>query len=161
AMALLVVGDSASDRLSAAFRFGGFEAGPNARLDAWVTPPAYTGRPPLLLVDGGYHASRPAGAPSAVAANDASEGTARAGAWEVPEKSVLIVRASGGGAISLDVAGQKPVEPGAQPQVQHVEGTVPAQPSDVSEVKLPLERDGTITVALAGAKVAQWRFAVI
>ena len=41
-----LVGDSAKDRLFAAFRFSPDVQLANARLDAWVTPPAYTGRPP-------------------------------------------------------------------------------------------------------------------
>ena len=40
----IVVGDSASDRLRSAFRFGPLAKGAEARLDAWVTPPAYTGK---------------------------------------------------------------------------------------------------------------------
>src|SRR5689334_20980937 len=46
---LIVVGDSASDRLRSAFRFGALAKGAEARIDAWVTPPAYTGRPPIML----------------------------------------------------------------------------------------------------------------
>ena len=50
-----------------AFRFGPLSKGAEARLDAWITPPAYTGKPPIMLADGGYHldgadaADRPAG----------------------------------------------------------------------------------------------------
>jgi Domain of unknown function (DUF4175) len=41
---VIIVGDSASDRLRSAFRFGALAKGAEARLDAWITPPAYTGR---------------------------------------------------------------------------------------------------------------------
>lgn len=41
----VAVGDRAADRLWAAFRFGVPVLGVDARLDAWVTPPPYTGRP--------------------------------------------------------------------------------------------------------------------
>ena len=51
---LVAVGDSASDRLRSAFRFGAFAKGAEARIDAWVTPPAYTGRPPVMLADGAH-----------------------------------------------------------------------------------------------------------
>ena len=40
----IIVGDSASDRLGSAFRFGPLAKGADARLDAWITPPAYTGK---------------------------------------------------------------------------------------------------------------------
>ena len=49
---LALVGDSTSDRLRSAFRFNSAIALSEARLDAWVTPPSYTGKPPLMLADG-------------------------------------------------------------------------------------------------------------
>ena len=58
---LVVVGDSASDRLRSAFRFGALAKGAEARIDAWVTPPAYTGKPPIMLADGGFSGLRAAG----------------------------------------------------------------------------------------------------
>ena len=56
---LVAVGDSASDRLRSAFRFGALAKGAEARIDAWVTPPAYTGRPPVMLADGSHGLNRP------------------------------------------------------------------------------------------------------
>src|SRR5438128_2661617 len=44
-----LVGDSAADRLRSAFRFNSLAALASARLDAWVTPPSYTTRPPVML----------------------------------------------------------------------------------------------------------------
>ena len=38
--------------LSSAFRIGGGAAKLNTRVDAWVTPPAYTAKPPIMLADG-------------------------------------------------------------------------------------------------------------
>jgi hypothetical protein len=87
AVLTVVVGDSAADRLRAAFRFGG-TIGVDMRFDAWVTPPAYTGRAPIMLADG----SRPLGA---------SETGTEDQKFEVPERSVLVVRASGPGASRL------------------------------------------------------------
>ena len=49
---MALVGDSVSDRLRSAFRFNSAVAISEARLDAWVTPPSYTGKPPLMLADG-------------------------------------------------------------------------------------------------------------
>ena len=82
---LVVVGDSASDRLRSAFRFGALAKGAEARLDAWVTPPAYTGKPPIMLADGGLHGLR---RPQEQARRDHTRS---------PTSSVLIVRASGAG----------------------------------------------------------------
>src|SRR5215470_8897081 len=55
---VIAVGDSASDRLRSAFRFGALSKGAEARIDAWITPPAYTGRPPIMLADGGINGLR-------------------------------------------------------------------------------------------------------
>ena len=57
----VVVGDSAADRLWSAFRFSPLAKGAEARLDAWITPPSYTGKPPIMLADGGYHRAPRAG----------------------------------------------------------------------------------------------------
>ncbi|MEZ5856860.1 MAG: DUF4175 family protein [Hyphomicrobiaceae bacterium] len=82
---LWMVGDSASDRLRAAFRIGPPELSANARLDAWVTPPAYTSIAPIILADG----ARPAG-----------QAVAAAGGWgdRGSRAAKLVVRASGAGA---------------------------------------------------------------
>ena len=49
-VAVAVAGGAWLDRLASPFRFASpVEAGPAFRMDAWVTPPAYTGRPPLFL----------------------------------------------------------------------------------------------------------------
>ena len=126
----IVVGDSASDRLAAAFRFGPLAKGADARLDAWITPPAYTGKAPLMLADGAYHHY----GPSARAADRP------AGPHEVPDRSVLIVRSSGGGALTLEVVGSD-----SQP-ADKLEAPTPANLSDVSELKYEVRRSGTVIV---------------
>src|SRR5262249_26013253 len=73
-----VVGDSAADRLWSAFRLSPLAKGAEARLDAWITPPAYTGKPPVMLADGGLSLAR-------------QQEVRPAGAIEVPDRSMLIV----------------------------------------------------------------------
>src|SRR6476620_3971691 len=141
----IVVGDSASDRLASAFRFGLLAKGGDARLDAWVTPPAYTGKAPIMLADGAYnHYSA-----SARAADRP------AGPHEVPDKSVLIVRSSGGGALSLEIIGSDSQPP------EKLEAPVPANLSDVSELKYEVRRTGTVVAKLGGTTVGTWPFQVI
>ena len=36
-------------RITAAFDWAGVVQAKNFRVDAWVTPPAYTGKPPVIL----------------------------------------------------------------------------------------------------------------
>jgi uncharacterized protein (TIGR02302 family) len=71
-------------RLAAAFDWQGVMLPANFRIDAWVSPPAYTGRPPLILP--GLHP----GEPVRTATSEVS----------VPAGSLLVIRASG---IALDV----------------------------------------------------------
>jgi uncharacterized protein (TIGR02302 family) len=70
-------------RIMAAFDWNGVLAPSNVRVDAWVTPPTYTGKPPIIL-----------SAANKDATNDGA-------ALPVPSGSTLIVRSSGG---ALDVA---------------------------------------------------------
>ena len=44
--------EEAYDRVKAAFVLNPVTASATARLDAWVTPPVYTGKPPIMLADG-------------------------------------------------------------------------------------------------------------
>ena len=75
--ALLASGGNAFDRLRAAFAPGATSAPALLRLDAWVTPPVYTGIAPIVLADGNEKVG--AGAESFRALS-------------VPERSELIVR---------------------------------------------------------------------
>ena len=70
--AAALVGDNAADRLRSAFRFHSSSAIAEARLDAWVTPPSYTARPPIMLADG----ARGPAAPSAPASSSRCPSTA-------------------------------------------------------------------------------------
>src|SRR5262245_6395693 len=121
----VVVGDSAADRLWSAFRLSPLAKGAEARLDAWITPPAYTGKPPVMLADGGLSIAR-------------AQETRPAGAVEVPDRSVLIVRAGGAGlrGLVLEV-------PGDGAATQRLEAPAPANPADVAELKLEVRHSGT------------------
>ncbi|NVN88132.1 MAG: TIGR02302 family protein [Rhodopseudomonas sp.] len=79
----IAAGEERSARVAAAFDWNGVLAPANVRVDAWVTPPLYTNKPPIIL-----SASKDAGAPVQ-------------GVLPVPAGSTLLVRSSGG---SLDVA---------------------------------------------------------
>src|SRR5215470_17688674 len=76
-------GDERAMRLGAAFDWNGVLAPTNVRVDAWVTPPIYTGKPPIILSAANKEAALPMSGP-----------------LPVPAGSTLIVRSSGG---ALDV----------------------------------------------------------
>jgi uncharacterized protein (TIGR02302 family) len=137
----VVVGDSAADRLWSAFRLSPLAKGAEARLDAWITPPAYTGKPPIMLADGGLSLAHP---------------QERVGAIAVPDRSTLIVRASGAGmrGLTLEMVGE-----GNAPE--RLEAPAPANPAEVMELKLEVRSSGTVRVSSAGTQVGSWTFTVI
>ncbi len=83
-------------RVAAAFDWQGVVLPANFRVDAWVTPPAYTGRPPIILA--GMHPGE-----TARQAGEAGEPVS------VPVGSTLVVRATG--KLNLDVSGKGGVIP--------------------------------------------------
>jgi uncharacterized protein (TIGR02302 family) len=98
----IAAGGDRARRVAAAFDWQGVVAPKNFRLDAWVSPPTYTQKPPVIL---------PGVRPGEVA-------QAMAGAIAVPAGSVLVVRASGN--VNLDVAvsgGLAPTNLNAAPQL--------------------------------------------
>jgi hypothetical protein len=86
--AYVAAGDERMLRIAAAFDWNGVLAPANVRVDAWVTPPVYTGKPPVILSAANRDAASPdSGAP-----------------LPVPSGSTLLVRSSGG-AIDVVVGG--------------------------------------------------------
>jgi uncharacterized protein (TIGR02302 family) len=128
----IAAGDERNIRIAAAFDWNGVFAADNVRVDAWVTPPIYTGRPPVILS----------------AANKEAAALPPSGPLSVPAGSTLIVRSSGG---SLDVVvGGGVVE--AAPAEQAPKGT--------SERHFTITGDGTAHVR-APSSQPQWRFAAV
>src|SRR6266481_304133 len=77
--AYVAAGNERTMRVAAAFDWNGVLAPANIRVDAWVTPPLYTGKPPVIL----SAANKEGAAPDA-------------GPLPVPAGSTLLVRSSGG-----------------------------------------------------------------
>ena len=123
-------GDERAMRLGAAFDWNGVLAPTNVRVDAWVTPPLYTGKPPVILS----------------AANKEAAALPASGPLAVPAGSTLIVRSSGG---SLDV-----VVSGGLKEVAPTEAT----PKGTNEKHFAITGDGTAHVR-APAGQPQWAFA--
>ncbi|RYE87526.1 MAG: DUF4175 family protein, partial [Oxalobacteraceae bacterium] len=117
----IAAGEDRNARVAAAFDMKGMIAPSNVRLDAWVTPPAYTSRPPIILSS---TATAPANAPPAPNNN----------AMTVPAGSTLVVRASGGrldvvltGAIAEAAPGDKPPPAGTEERRYTISGDATAQ----------------------------------
>jgi uncharacterized protein (TIGR02302 family) len=126
--AYVAAGDERTLRTEAAFDWNGVLAPATIRVDAWVTPPLYTGRPPIILSAANKDAAIPA-----------------AGPLQVPAGSTLIVRSSGG---TLDVvAGGGVTE--AVPTEQAPKGT--------NERHFTIAGDGTAHVRAPSGQ-PQWKF---
>jgi uncharacterized protein (TIGR02302 family) len=127
----VAAGEERSARVAAAFDWQGVLSPANVRVDAWVTPPVYTGKPPVIL----SAANKDAAAPDA-------------GPLPVPAGSTLIVRSSGG---SLDVVvGGGLTE--AAPAEQAPKGT--------NEKHFTIAADGTAHVRAPSGQ-PQWKFSAV
>ena len=56
--AYIAAGDERTMRMAAAFDWNGVLSPANVRVDAWVTPPNYTGKPPIILSAANKEAAR-------------------------------------------------------------------------------------------------------
>ncbi len=131
------------DRLSSAFRFGKAQAGIDTRVDAWVTPPAYTALPPTMLADG-----------SQQAAAQSKEDQAKL--IEVPAKSVVTLRGTGfkGAPIVLEVLAN-----GAKEPVTAAAGA-PNDKLDVAETRFELAASARVRALAGGKELGRWTFDV-
>ncbi len=144
--AIALAGDSIYERLQSAFHMSSFARLADARLDAWVTPPAYTARPPLMLADG----NNPLGSGKAIAAAGSPDKQ-----LTVPDRSVIIVRASGIGddALSLEITA-----PGTEPE--RIAPDAKAASKDVQEVRFTLRRAASVRALAGSTEVGAWTLAV-
>ena len=130
----IAAGEDRRARLMAAFDFSGVIATANVRLDAWVAPPQYTGRPPIIL---------------SAAVNNPNAPQQDNSTLQVPAGSTLVVRASGGrldvvvsGGIAEAAAADKP------------------PPTGTEEKRYLIAADGVAHVR-SPSGLPQWRFAAM
>ena len=121
-------------RITAAFDWHGVVLPANFRVDAWVIPPAYTGKPPLILP--GIHP----GETAALTTN---------GIVAVPINSTLVVRSTG--EVSLNVSGIGGVTPSKD--AVHA-------PAGTDEHRFAITATGSATLRGAGDDLT-WAFNVI
>jgi uncharacterized protein (TIGR02302 family) len=122
-------------RVAAAFDWRGVVAPANFRIDAWVTPPAYTGRPPVMLAG-----LRPGETPQGAAP------------VSVPAGSELVIRSSGN--VHFDVARKGALDP--VPPDAHA-----SLPAGSEEQRFTIKGDGTATVQGIGGGDLSWTFNAI
>lgn len=124
-------------RIRAAFDWHALTMPEPYRLDAWVDPPRYTGRPPIVLP--GLRPDAPP--PSAEAMNTV---------LEVPEGSVLVVRGTGLDAASVRLSGNIVIA-----LQEEGEKTTPATSG---ELRFTIAGEGAVTLRTPNRETLTWRF---
>ena len=127
----VAAGDERTMRVMAALDWNGMLAPANIRVDAWVNPPPYTAKPPVILSAANKEAALPA-----------------SGLLSVPAGSTLIVRSSGG---TLDVVAGGGVTEVA-PKEQAPKGT--------NEKHFTIVADGNVRVRAPSGQ-PQWHFTAV
>ena len=122
-------------RVTAAFDWTGVVAPANFRIDAWVTPPVYTGRPPVMLA--GLRPGETAHATAPVS---------------VPAGSQLVIRSTGN--VRFDVVSKGGLVDA--PPDPHV-----ALPAGSAERRLLIKGDGSAVLHGVGGGDLTWTFTAI
>ena len=144
-----LLGHTAADRVRSAFTFGSTTALAQARLDAWLTPPTYTAKPPVMLADG-------AGQTGATDKGASETQTV----YEAPFKSLLIVRVGGMGDQPLAIEVLPTVAKGEKPPVERVESKAEKDTGDLKEVRHEMTRSSTVRVVSGSREMARWAITV-
>ncbi len=121
-------------RVAAAFNWQGFTTPANYRIDAWVTPPPYTARPPVILPG-----VRP------------GENVRAASSIAVPVGSILVVRATGLNELDIAVKGGLKEEKSDNPA---------PVPAGTHERRFAVQEQGSAILRGIGGDVA-WSFTAI
>lgn len=146
---LALSGSTAWERMRDAFRFHSAAQLAEARLDAWVTPPSYTSRPPLMLADG------------ATAIGKTAPAQPGATATQVPVRSVVIVRGTGLGSarLALEVSAGGPAHERIKGEEKAAAGG--SNGTDVQELRYEIKQPVTIRTLAGNTELASWHLDVI
>ena len=125
----IIAGPERYARVAAAFdwRMPGTTA-PGVRVDAWIDPPAYTAKPPLMLQIG-----------------RAAESPAHAGGLSAPVGSTIVIRASQPGAVAIETQGAlEPAEKASDLKLNAAGRQIPG------ETRLTLKGDSHLILRQSG-----------
>ena len=140
---------SYGELIGEAFRFDRPASDAGLRIDAWVTPPAYTGHPPIFLD------------------MDKAAGMQAAGeAIRIPAGSLAFIRAQGVRDMEVAYATESgerkiaAVDDAAEVIAVRAGGRAPKGPVFTTH-EVMLDKDGAVAISAAGGPLAQWRFEVV
>ena len=139
-VSFFAAGGDAGSRIKAAFLPAATASTQVVRLDAWITPPVYTGMAPVVLADG---------------TEKVGPGAETFRALSVPVRSQLIVRAHApdGDRVTLTLSDEN----GETRSVEPKDGSA----AGLMEFNAGLINPVTADLRIGGATVAQWHFAMI
>lgn len=145
ALIVMIIGfaSTGTDRwtpLEAAFRSPVDATQIASRIDAWITPPIYTGAPPIYLTG------------DSAALRDPNT------AIRIPEGSVLVVRSQGVKALSMRFSGPGERQPDPVAEEPGTEATNPDLPI---ERQLTLASSGRVDMVKDGTLIESWSFEVL
>lgn len=133
----IAAGSDRTRRIAAAFDWQGVMTPANFRIDAWVSPPAYTGRAPMILP--GLRPGEPVQAAAPVS---------------VPVGSTLVVRATGSVRLDVKTTGGL-VEPEANEQNPQ------KTPAGTEERRFTVNDTGSVSVRSGYSSEVSWQFTAI
>ena len=126
-----------ADNLAAAVRTTPLAAAPVFSADAWITPPAYTGKPPVMLTSPALR-----------------EALAQGEAVSVPQGSLLTVRISGASDPQLQISTMPTAPESATKMVMRKSGTVYSADAKLTATAM-------ITLSEGGKDLERWPVTVI
>ena len=133
-VSLVSAGPEARTRITSAFKLTPVPALAQFRLDAWVTPPLYTGKPPIVLADGLQNQSMRR--------------------VTVPEKSLLLVRINHG-------ASAKPLLHIIDPDGGRKTLDATSADGGLAEYRVTVTKNAAVEVALGPVPAVTWHFDLI
>lgn len=146
------VGIHSMDRLKTAFQFPNAQNLASIRLDAWVSPPTYTARPPVMLSDGA--------APLARAEPTPADPDTLAPVT-VPSNSTLVVRVSGLGATQAKVTTYSSESFEDDSKASTITPEKSLTGSDVQEFRTKISEETMVRVATKSGQLGRWYISVI
>ena len=143
AVAFLFAGRERVERVMEAFEGSVPDEVIAARIDAWVTPPAYTGRPPVFLTG--------------------ERNGALNGAVRLPEGSILTVRVAGRADVTVshtDSAGETDIAPTAPDEKAAAVTASARDQAAPTEFQVKLNSSGSVAIKRRSADLYAWNFTV-
>ncbi len=148
------VGIQSLDRIKTAFQFLDAANLASVRLDAWVSPPTYTTRPPVMLSDGAVSIAAQSDQPAATSDNALTPVT-------VPSGSTLVVRVTGLGATKAKVATYSAESFEDENKAKPITPETPLVGGDVQEFRTKVTEETMVRVATKSGQLGRWYISVI